>query len=197
MTDPCGNEPGFERVAACFMEKLILDDNSRSTTIRGHIDAINKLFQLRNFKPPADLSDRTNMCARILFAREKEEDIARQRSPISREMFASLLEMAKHSAPDSLEVNVADWMIFVRITGLRCTEYAQKNQSGVDEHLYPSGKRVVKAFLPTDWEFYDDTGAIIGIHSLNSEPQDFPKKLRVTFRIQKKQAKWPKAHLGH
>jgi hypothetical protein len=185
MTDPCGNEAGFERVVACFMEKLILDDNSRSATLRGHIDAINKLFELRNFKPPADLSDRTNMCARILFAREKEEDIARQRSPISREMFASLLEMAKHSAPDSLEVNVADWMIFVRITGLRCAEYAQKNQSGVDEHLYPSGKRVVKAFLPTDWEFYDDTGAIIGIHSLNSEPQDFPKKLRVTFRIQK------------
>ena len=61
MTDPCGNEPGFERVVACFMEKLILDDNSRSTTIRGHVDAINKLFQLRNFKPPADLSDRTNV----------------------------------------------------------------------------------------------------------------------------------------
>jgi len=113
MTDPCGNEPGFERVVTCFMEKLILDNNSRSTTIRGHIDVINKLFQLRNFKPPVDLSDRTNMCARILFAREKEEDIARQQSPISREMFASLLEVAKHSAPDSLKVNVADWMILV------------------------------------------------------------------------------------
>ena len=100
----------------------------------------------------------------ILFAREKEEDIARQRSPISKEMFASLIEVAKHSPPNSLEVNVADWMIFVRITGLRCAEYAQKNQSDVDENLYPSGKQVVKAFLPTDREFYDDTSAIIGIH---------------------------------
>ena len=162
MTDPCGNEPGFERVVACFMEKLILDDNSCSTTIRGHVDMINKLFQLRNFKPPADLSDRTNMCARILFAREKEEDIARQRSPISKEMFASLIEVAKHSPPNSLEVNVADWMIFVRITGLRCAEYAHKYQSGVDENIYPSGKRVVKAFHPTDWEFYDNTGATGG-----------------------------------
>jgi len=71
------------------------------------------------------------MCVRILFAREKEEDIARQRSPISREMFASLLEVAKHSAPDSLEVNVADWMIFARITGLRCAEYAQKINQGL------------------------------------------------------------------
>ncbi len=107
--------------------------------------------------------------------KKKTSPDARQQSPISREMFASLLEMAKHSAPDSLEVNIADWMIFVRVTGLRCAEYAQKNQSRVDEHLYPSGKRVVKAFLPTDWEFYDDTGANIGIHPMNSEPQDFPK----------------------
>ena len=98
----------------------------------------------------------------ILFAREKEEDIARQRSPISKEMFASLIEVAKHSPPNSLEVNVADWMIFVRITGLRCAEYAHKYQSGVDENIYPSGKRVVKAFHPTDWEFYDNTGATGG-----------------------------------
>jgi len=108
MIHPCGNKPGFEWVVAYFMEKLILDDNSHSATIHGHIDAINKLFQLRNFKLPDDLSDRTKMCASILFAREKEEVIFRQRSPISREMFASLLKVAKYSAPDSLEVNVAD-----------------------------------------------------------------------------------------
>ena len=106
-------------------------------------------------------------CAMILFARKKEEDIARQRSPISKEMFASLIEVAKHSPLESLEVNVADWIIFIRITGLRCAEYAQKNQSAVDVHIYPSGKRVVKAFLPTDWEFYDDTGAIIGSHRIS------------------------------
>jgi hypothetical protein len=34
---------------------------------------------------------------RIIFTREKEEDIARQRSPITKEMFASLPELAKHS----------------------------------------------------------------------------------------------------
>ncbi len=60
----------------------------------------------------------------------------------------------------------------------------KKTQSGVDEHIYLLGKRVVKAFLLTDCEFYDDTGATIGIHPLNSEPQDFPKILRVRFRIQ-------------
>jgi hypothetical protein len=181
MPDPCGSESGFEWVVACFIEKLMTDNNSRSATVQGHANAINNLFQLRNFKPPADLSDQTNMCVRIIFAREKEEDIARQQSPITKEMFASLLELAKHSPPDSLEANVADWMIFVQITGLRCAKYAQKTQTVVDEHIYPSGKRVVKAFLPIDWKFYNDTGAAISIHPSNSEPQDFPRKLRVTF----------------
>ncbi len=63
------------------------------------------------------------------------------------------LDVAKHTPPDSLKVKVADWMIIVQNTGLCCAEYAQKTQSGVDEeHIYPSGKRVIKAFLPTDWE---------------------------------------------
>jgi hypothetical protein len=46
------------------------------------------------------------MCARIIFARE------------TKEMSASFLELAKHSHPDSLKTNVADWMTFARITGL-------------------------------------------------------------------------------
>jgi hypothetical protein len=121
------------------------------------------------------------MCIRIIFAQEKGEDIARQRSLITREMFAGLLELAKNSPPDSLEANAADWMIFSRITGLRCSEYVQKTQSMVDEYVYLSGKRVVKAFLPTDCKFYDHNNAIINIHSLNSEIQEFPRKLRVTF----------------
>jgi hypothetical protein len=67
----------------------------------------------------------------------------------------SLQEKKKRTLPDSeapflkrclpafskwLEANVADWMIFVQMTGLRCAEYAQKTQSGVDGHIYPSGK---------------------------------------------------------
>jgi hypothetical protein len=93
------------------------------------------------------------MCTRIIFAQEKEEDIARQQSPITREMFAGLLELAKNYPPDSLKANVADWMTFARITGLRCAKHMQKNQSVVDEYIYPLGKSVVKAFLPTDWIF--------------------------------------------
>jgi hypothetical protein len=65
-------------------------------------------------------------------------------------MFSALLDLAKRSPVDSVETVVADWFTFIRITGLRCAEYAQKTQSAIDEHEYPSGKRVIKAFVPTD-----------------------------------------------
>jgi hypothetical protein len=100
-------------------------------------------------------------------------------------MFASLLELAKYSPPNSSEAVVANWMIFVRIAGLHCAMYAQKNQSVVDEYLYPSGKSVVKAFLPSDWKFSNHIDATINIHPLNSIIQKFPRQLRVTFQIQK------------
>ena len=163
----------------------MLDHNSRSATVCGYVEAINTLFRLRHFNNPADLSDRTNMCYKIILAREKEENIARQRSPITREMFAALLDLAKKSPVDSVEAVVADWFILIRITGLRCAEYAQKTQSTFDEHEYPSGKRVIKAFISTDWKFYDSIGALTCIHTLNSELRELPKKLKVTFRIQK------------
>ena len=89
----------------------MLDHNSRSATVRGYVEAINTLFRLRHFDIPADLSDHTNMCFKIINAREREENIARQRSPITREMFAALLELSKKSPVDSIEAVVADWFI--------------------------------------------------------------------------------------
>ncbi len=73
------------------------------------------------------------MCSKIILATDKEE-IARQRNPITREIFAALLEFGAKSATDSLEAVVANWFAFIRITGLRCVEYAQKTQIAVDEH---------------------------------------------------------------
>jgi hypothetical protein len=100
-------------------------------------------------------------------------------------MFAALLDLARKSeCNNSLEAVVANWFIFIRITGLQCAEYAQQTQSAVDEHEYPSGKHVTKAFLPTDWKFYNESGVTINIHPTNGDVQVFPTKLRVTFRIQ-------------
>ncbi len=93
--------------------------------------------------------------------------------------------MAKKSPVDSIEAVIADWFTFVRITDLCCAEYAQKTQSTFDEHEYPSDKRVIKAFIPTDLKFYNSSGSLIRSHTLNGNLQKFLKKLKVIFGIQK------------
>jgi hypothetical protein len=100
-------------------------------------------------------------------------------------MYSALLDLAKKSDINSLELVVVDWFTLIRITGLRCSKYAQKTQSEVDEYEYPSGIFVVKAFVWNDWRFYDCKGHIIKIHPLKSKLRAFPRKLKITFRIQK------------
>jgi hypothetical protein len=53
------------------------------------------LFWLCKFDAPADLTDHANMCSKIILAREKEESVARQQSPITREIYSALLNQAK------------------------------------------------------------------------------------------------------
>jgi hypothetical protein len=65
------------------------------------------------------------MCSKIILAREREENVARQRSPITREMYSALLDLAKKSDVNLLETVIADWFTLIKITGLSCSEYAQ------------------------------------------------------------------------
>jgi hypothetical protein len=55
--DPCGPEPGHKPIVACFIEQLMLDQNSHSATVQGYVESINTLFRLRDLPIPADLSD--------------------------------------------------------------------------------------------------------------------------------------------
>ena len=41
--DPCGSESGYKRMIVCFMDKLMIEDNSHSATGREQVDAINNL----------------------------------------------------------------------------------------------------------------------------------------------------------
>jgi hypothetical protein len=50
------------------------------------------------------------MCARIILTREKEGDIAKQQSPITREMFAALCNLTNKASTNLLEAVVADWL---------------------------------------------------------------------------------------
>ena len=78
ISDPCGNEPGYERIVACFAENLMFDCNSCSATVEGYVESINKLFALRMFPNLADLKDKDSMVAKLFHACEHEENRAKQ-----------------------------------------------------------------------------------------------------------------------
>jgi hypothetical protein len=99
--DPCGKEPGYERVVACFIEKLILDCSPRSKTVLRYIQSINKLFEYRGFTIPANLSDKENITSKLIHAQEREETIDRRRSPITREMYIEIANLACNSDHNS------------------------------------------------------------------------------------------------
>ena len=115
--DPCGEEPGYELVVACFVENLIIDCNPRSKTLLGYIQSINKLFEYQGFLIPADLSDRENITSKLLHVREREETIARRRSPITKEMFVEIANLTYDSDPNSATSITFDWLALGRILG--------------------------------------------------------------------------------
>ncbi len=88
--DPCGKDPSYKQMLACFGENLIMDCHSKSATVTNYALAVNKLYEMRKYPIPANLADKTNMMSKIIHAREREENIARQRSPLSKEMYAKM-----------------------------------------------------------------------------------------------------------
>ena len=125
--DACGNEHGYKRILACFIENLIIDCHSRSATILGYAQAINKLFELRKFPIPADLSDKTNMTSKIIQACEREENIARQRSPLTKEMYVEMAKRAEASPQDSVHSVLFDYFNLIRVGGFRVFSNTPKN----------------------------------------------------------------------
>jgi hypothetical protein len=182
--DACRNKYEYKHILACFIENLIINCHSCSATAFGYVQAINKLFKLRNFPIPADLSDNSNMLFKIIQACERKENIARQQSPLTKEMYVEMAKHAKTSSQDSVHSVLFDFFNLIRVGGFRVSEYAQKTQTKVDQFEYASGNKTVKAFIPSDWQFYDASGCLMTIHSLNGLAE-VPKQLRITFRIQK------------
>jgi hypothetical protein len=109
------------------------------------------------------------LCSKIIHARELKEDIAKQRSPITKEIFAAMADRAASSKEDLINSVIFGWFCVIRITELCFAEYAQRYQTKVDVHEYPSGKRVTKAFIATDWKFYDKKGKILDASNPNSK----------------------------
>ena len=64
--DPCGDQPGYSCVISCFVENLMLDKNCHFKLVKGYDESINTLFKLRGFVIPIDLSDKQNVCTRLI-----------------------------------------------------------------------------------------------------------------------------------
>jgi hypothetical protein len=93
---------------------------------------------------------------------EREETIAKQRSPIDQKIFLKIIDNAQKSKkPNSVESLFYNVTVIARYLGLRLSEYGQTTQDKVDMHVYPSGTKVVKAFTANDFVFMDAHGNII------------------------------------
>jgi hypothetical protein len=99
-------------------------------------------------------------------------------------MYVEMARRAKTSSRDSIDAVLFDFFNLIRVGGFRVAEYAQKTQTKIDEFEYASGNKVVKAFIAIDWNFYDTKGHLMTLHNLDGLGET-PKKLRITFRIQK------------
>ncbi len=72
------------------MKSTINKQALQSATVQGYTKAVNTLFKLRSFAPPANLSDWNNMTAILINNMLREEDIVQQRAPLDNEIFAEL-----------------------------------------------------------------------------------------------------------
>ena len=189
INDPCGHKAGWERILAIYAKYVMTGtnwyqkQNVRSGTVRSYVLAASELFTLRGFDSPVDLNDKTNWVTIIISNLEREEDIAKQRNPLTCAICAELKRMADASHVDSAERLIFNITAFGRITGPRVSEYAQTSPDKVDIHRYPSGKEVIKAFIAEDFEFFDKKGNPIVIDE--NTQIDMVKSMRVRWRIQK------------
>ena len=96
---------------------------------------------------------------------QKEEDIAVQQYPLNSEILAKLATVASPSTSRDYKKNLIFNMTCLgRFIGPRVSEYAQTSAKNVDYHIYPSGKRVIKAFTANNFVFFDKSGNTLELH---------------------------------
>jgi hypothetical protein len=188
--DACGHQPGYQRIVAIYIKYLMKGvnfrnkDYLRSATVRGYANSVNSLFKLRDMKPPIDMADPNNVSGILINNLVKEEDIARQRSPLDSAIFAELHHKSNVSrSQDSEQSTLFDLVVLGRYIGPRVSEYAQTTDKSVDYHVYPSGKQVIKAFTANDFRFFDKNSQ--AITDLSDASIGAVDRVRITWRIQK------------
>ena len=165
--DPC-NHSSEEHMAlmTCFIESVIQGvsiknkDSIRAATVRGYADQINELHKLRGFQQPI-FNSRDNTPFVLIKALKDEENIAKQRRPITEDMASEMIREGNNSNKLSKKALIKDLTIFARQVGPRAAEIAQKTQSKADTHTYPSGRSVIKALCIDRIKCYDHKGRLV------------------------------------
>ena len=171
ISDPVGPQKGWDMILAIYVKYVMLGVNyknlssMRSATCKGYVLDAGKLFVLRGYPNPIDFTDANNWPSIIVNNLEKEEDIASQRSPLDDKIFTELLRMSEKAGRDSLEAVVFNCIASGKPTGPRASKYSQTNQDKVDVHEYPSGKKVIKAWIDCDIKHFDCNTRLLQLKS--------------------------------
>jgi len=84
---------------------------------------------------------------------------------------------------DSEQRTLFDITTIARYLGLHVSKCAQTTDKNVDYHVYPSGRRVIKAFIANDFQFIDVTGQVIT--ELSDASINIVHRVCITWGIQK------------
>jgi hypothetical protein len=84
---------------------------------------------------------------------------------------------------DSEQCTLFDLVVLGCYIGPRVNKYAQTTDKNVDYHIYPSGKKVIKAFTANNFRFFDKNSQ--AITELSDDSIDRVDRVRITWRIQK------------
>ena len=109
-----------------------------------------------------------------------------QQYPLNSKILAQLGTMATRSCSEDSEQNLLfNITCLDHFIGPRLSEYAQTSPNKVDYHTYPSGNKVIKAFIADNFVFYDKPGNTIEL--LDTACLDQAHKVGISWRIQKNQ----------
>lgn len=128
---------------------------------------------------------------KVVHEYKRFEKIENRREPWTVEMQQFLDRMVSHmdydGAEDSLDAAIADFTAFGLSAGIRRSEWVQpdKKHSGLDQAEVKDKTKIIGAFLPGDWQFYDKRGRKITHDEAVLGGLDHIGKLVVTWRTQK------------
>lgn len=116
--DPCGNYSNLQSLLAMYTKMISTGENIvnkgclRSDTVAAYLGEVNQLFSKRNLQKPIDLANR-NLQSTILYRNIRaEENVAKQRRPLTNLTVAKIIELGRKSTPNSKEALITDLIGF-------------------------------------------------------------------------------------